>query len=132
MERKVTEWGCMQALIDFDGWRKWKEIEAKKNEVDPEIRKQAEKDEKAKARAALKAAMARPPPSSANRPSNTSSDSSGNTNLQNGNSNSSSLSVEQPNTSGSPNPTRRNHKGSRSSGSIGTILPSTAEVDEKL
>ena len=23
MERKVTEWGCMQALIDFDGWRKW-------------------------------------------------------------------------------------------------------------
>jgi hypothetical protein len=19
------EWGCMQALIDFDGWRKWKE-----------------------------------------------------------------------------------------------------------
>jgi osomolarity two-component system, response regulator SSK1 len=18
------EWGCMQALIDFDGWRKWK------------------------------------------------------------------------------------------------------------
>ncbi|RMZ88947.1 hypothetical protein DV736_g3822, partial [Chaetothyriales sp. CBS 134916] len=24
MERKVTEWGCMQALIDFDGWRKWK------------------------------------------------------------------------------------------------------------
>lgn len=20
------EWGCMQALIDFDGWRKWKVI----------------------------------------------------------------------------------------------------------
>ncbi len=20
------EWGCMQALIDFDGWRKWKEL----------------------------------------------------------------------------------------------------------
>lgn len=20
------EWGCMQALIDFDGWRKWKDI----------------------------------------------------------------------------------------------------------
>lgn len=19
------EWGCMQALIDFDGWRKWKD-----------------------------------------------------------------------------------------------------------
>lgn len=26
LERKVTEWGCMQALIDFDGWRKWKEF----------------------------------------------------------------------------------------------------------
>ncbi|TKA72914.1 hypothetical protein B0A49_08442 [Cryomyces minteri] len=24
LERKVNEWGCMQALIDFDGWRKWK------------------------------------------------------------------------------------------------------------
>ncbi|KAL2020477.1 hypothetical protein VTK56DRAFT_8362 [Thermocarpiscus australiensis] len=24
LERKVMEWGCMQALIDFDGWRKWK------------------------------------------------------------------------------------------------------------
>lgn len=22
----MTEWGCMQALIDFDGWRKWKEF----------------------------------------------------------------------------------------------------------
>lgn len=20
------EWGCMQALIDYDGWRKWKDI----------------------------------------------------------------------------------------------------------
>jgi osomolarity two-component system, response regulator SSK1 len=20
------EWGCMQALIDYDGWRKWKEF----------------------------------------------------------------------------------------------------------
>ncbi|KAK4222554.1 eukaryotic mitochondrial regulator protein-domain-containing protein [Podospora fimiseda] len=24
LERKVMEWGCMQALIDFDGWRQWK------------------------------------------------------------------------------------------------------------
>ncbi|BCR85946.1 response regulator [Aspergillus chevalieri] len=24
LEQKVTEWGCMQALIDFDGWRKWR------------------------------------------------------------------------------------------------------------
>ncbi|KAK1830235.1 hypothetical protein QBC39DRAFT_435003 [Podospora conica] len=25
LERKVKEWGCMQALIDPDGWRNWKE-----------------------------------------------------------------------------------------------------------
>ncbi|KAL1409693.1 Two-component response regulator SSK1p [Vanrija albida] len=24
LERKTIEWGCMQALIDFDGWRRWK------------------------------------------------------------------------------------------------------------
>ena len=22
----MKEWGCMQALIDFDGWRKWKDF----------------------------------------------------------------------------------------------------------
>ncbi|KAF4953367.1 hypothetical protein FSARC_12418 [Fusarium sarcochroum] len=35
LERKVMEWGCMQALIDFDGWRRWKEIsqEAEENEA---------------------------------------------------------------------------------------------------
>ena len=26
LERKVMEWGCMQALIDFDGWRRWKDF----------------------------------------------------------------------------------------------------------
>ena len=25
LERKVMEWGCMQALIDFNGWRQWKQ-----------------------------------------------------------------------------------------------------------
>jgi osomolarity two-component system response regulator SSK1 len=29
LERKVKEWGCMQALIDFDGWRKWKDYATK-------------------------------------------------------------------------------------------------------
>lgn len=24
LSQKVTEWGCMQALIDFEGWRKWR------------------------------------------------------------------------------------------------------------
>ncbi|KFY28688.1 hypothetical protein V493_02807 [Pseudogymnoascus sp. VKM F-4281 (FW-2241)] len=33
LERKVMEWGCMQALIDFDGWRKWKDFSAQ--EVQP-------------------------------------------------------------------------------------------------
>ncbi|EFX04838.1 two-component response regulator ssk1p [Grosmannia clavigera kw1407] len=26
LEKKIMEWGCMQALIDFDGWRSWKEL----------------------------------------------------------------------------------------------------------
>jgi osomolarity two-component system response regulator SSK1 len=26
LERKVLEWGCMQAMIDFSGWRKWREF----------------------------------------------------------------------------------------------------------
>lgn len=30
-ERKVKEWGCMQALIDFDGWRKWKGVAVENN-----------------------------------------------------------------------------------------------------
>ncbi|KAK5123073.1 hypothetical protein LTR85_003269 [Meristemomyces frigidus] len=25
LRQKVTEWGCMQALVDFDGWRRWKD-----------------------------------------------------------------------------------------------------------
>ncbi|KAG2171998.1 hypothetical protein INT43_001475 [Umbelopsis isabellina] len=28
LEKKIIEWGCMQALIDFDSWRKWKRSEA--------------------------------------------------------------------------------------------------------
>ena len=32
------EWGCMQALIDFDGWRKWKDFSSSnlQNEDKPE------------------------------------------------------------------------------------------------
>jgi osomolarity two-component system, response regulator SSK1 len=29
------EWGCMQALIDFDGWRKWKDFSQKNVENEP-------------------------------------------------------------------------------------------------
>jgi len=34
LERKVKEWGCMQALIDFDGWRKWKDFADKSENND--------------------------------------------------------------------------------------------------
>ncbi|KAH9881147.1 hypothetical protein J1614_001642 [Plenodomus biglobosus] len=34
LERKVKEWGCMQALIDFDGWRKWKDFADKSDNND--------------------------------------------------------------------------------------------------
>lgn len=62
MERKVTEWGCMQALIDFDGWRKWKEIAAQKAKEDPAARERQEKEDKAKTKERLKAMFSRPPP----------------------------------------------------------------------
>ncbi|KAG4436213.1 hypothetical protein IFR05_008309 [Cadophora sp. M221] len=45
LERKVMEWGCMQALIDFDGWRKWKDFS-----------QQADKEEKGAKSAKLSAA----------------------------------------------------------------------------
>lgn len=28
------EWGCMQALIDFDGWRRWKDFSQQNDETD--------------------------------------------------------------------------------------------------
>ncbi|PGH09998.1 osomolarity two-component system, response regulator SSK1 [Blastomyces parvus] len=31
LEQKVTEWGCMQALIDFEGWRKWRKFDEQQN-----------------------------------------------------------------------------------------------------
>lgn len=41
------EWGCMQALIDFDGWRKWKDFSQQGNA-------EAEKEKGGKALAAAK------------------------------------------------------------------------------
>ncbi|KAJ2992898.1 hypothetical protein NUW58_g2016 [Xylaria curta] len=40
LQRKVKEWGCMQALIDFDGWRKWKDF-SQKTEADEAAKKAA-------------------------------------------------------------------------------------------
>lgn len=50
LERKVKEWGCMQALIDFDGWRRWKDYASKEEAGKTEEQKQEEKekDEKQK------------------------------------------------------------------------------------
>ena len=53
----------MQALIDFDGWRKWKAYAKAKDAEDPAKKAAEEKEEKAKAKAALKAMFSRPPPS---------------------------------------------------------------------
>lgn len=50
LERKVKEWGCMQALIDFDGWRRWKDYASKEEagKTEEQKREEAEKDEKQK------------------------------------------------------------------------------------
>lgn len=47
LERKVMEWGCMQALIDFDGWRKWKDFS--------QLNQESEASKKAAAAAKAKA-----------------------------------------------------------------------------
>ncbi|VUC35263.1 unnamed protein product [Clonostachys rosea] len=48
LERKVMEWGCMQALIDFDGWRKWKDFS--------QLNQESEASKKAAAAAKARAA----------------------------------------------------------------------------
>ncbi|KAK4968181.1 Two-component response regulator SSK1p, partial [Elasticomyces elasticus] len=46
LERKVKEWGCMQALIDFDGWRKWKDFAATDAEGSGSKEMKAKRDRK--------------------------------------------------------------------------------------
>lgn len=50
LERKVKEWGCMQALIDYDGWRQWKDFAEKENagKTEEERQKDREQEEKQK------------------------------------------------------------------------------------
>lgn len=31
LEKKIIEWGCMQALIDFDGWKTWNDAKTEDN-----------------------------------------------------------------------------------------------------
>jgi osomolarity two-component system response regulator SSK1 len=48
LERKVKEWGCMQALIDFDGWRKWKDFAAKADAGKTVEQKQKDREQEEK------------------------------------------------------------------------------------
>jgi len=53
------EWGCMQALINFDGWRKWKDFsQQQKEEADAAAaaKKAVTKAKKTKNRQSLGAA----------------------------------------------------------------------------
>lgn len=63
MLKKVTEWGCMQALIDFDGWRQWKASAEKQDQgLTDEQKKARDKDDRAKRKAQLTAMFSAPPP----------------------------------------------------------------------
>ena len=127
MERKVTEWGCMQALIDFDGWRKWKQYADDKAAEDPAKKAAEEKEAKAKAKADLKAMFSRPPPTTKKEKESPST--------------SPASTVERtptPVLNGTakkgpgPGSNTRSHKSNRSitSGAGGTNLESMAEEDE--
>ncbi|KJZ74329.1 hypothetical protein HIM_06335 [Hirsutella minnesotensis 3608] len=58
LERKVMEWGCMQALIDFDGWRKWKDYGqlAEETEATKKAQAAANKAKSKRSRTSLNAA----------------------------------------------------------------------------
>ncbi|KAK5727240.1 Two-component response regulator SSK1p [Elasticomyces elasticus] len=43
LERKVKEWGCMQALIDFEGWRAWKVLVREEEEGKTDEQREAER-----------------------------------------------------------------------------------------
>ncbi|KAK4561296.1 Two-component response regulator SSK1p [Recurvomyces mirabilis] len=59
LERKVKEWGCMQALIDFDGWRRWKEFAVREEEGKTEGEREGERgrEEREKGRMAKMAKL---------------------------------------------------------------------------
>ncbi|KAK5123805.1 hypothetical protein LTR85_002441 [Meristemomyces frigidus] len=50
LERKVKEWGCMQALIDFDGWRRWKDYAAMEEAGKSEEQRRVEREKEEKQR----------------------------------------------------------------------------------
>ncbi|KAF2770595.1 hypothetical protein EJ03DRAFT_360317 [Teratosphaeria nubilosa] len=48
LERKVKEWGCMQALIDFEGWRRWRDYAVKEEAGKSDEQKEKERLEEEK------------------------------------------------------------------------------------
>lgn len=52
------EWGCMQALIDFDGWRKWKDFSAKLEDKRPPAAVAAQKAKVKRNRSSMTQAVA--------------------------------------------------------------------------
>lgn len=56
LERKVMEWGCMQALIDFSGWRRWKDLALEAEEKEAKAKAAAKAAKSKKARSSLAAA----------------------------------------------------------------------------
>ncbi|OAP56673.1 hypothetical protein AYL99_08785 [Fonsecaea erecta] len=141
MERKVTEWGCMQALIDYDGWRKWKQYAEDKATEDPAKKAADEKEEKAKAKAALKAMFSRPPPTTKkDKDGGATSGSNSTTTTTSTATNASTERTSTPVQNGTPKKgnstgqgsSTRTHKSSRSIASGGgASLESMAEEDEK-
>jgi osomolarity two-component system response regulator SSK1 len=45
LEKKIMEWGCMQALIDFEGWRKWKRSTTTTKTIKPTATKEAQQQQ---------------------------------------------------------------------------------------
>ncbi|KAM3416958.1 hypothetical protein BST61_g8544 [Cercospora zeina] len=48
LERKVKEWGSMMAIIDYDGWRHWKDLAEQENAVKTEEQKEKEREQEEK------------------------------------------------------------------------------------
>ncbi|KAG0170153.1 ssk1 response regulator receiver [Apophysomyces sp. BC1015] len=44
LEKKIVEWGCMQALIDIEGWRIWKQETKSKTENKAPVKQQAQQE----------------------------------------------------------------------------------------
>ena len=112
----------MQALIDFDGWRKWKEYAKAKEDIDPAQKAAQDKEEKAKAKAALKAMFARPPPSGPSAGPASANKGKSEDEKKEGQANGA---VRKPSVGG------RSHKSSRSSGSGGGVGMSALKTVEE-